>query len=402
MKKKKLGAWVWLLASLICGAQWVFFRLNGIQLDFPFDVLLPGIGILGAAFLISWAAELAQLEISQGLAVALLALITVLPEYTVDIYFAWMAGKEPHYISYATANMTGGNRLLIGAGWAAVVFFFWLKSGKKEIIIDKNHRVEMFALILATAYSFVIPLKGTLTILDSAVLLGIFALYMINASKTSTPAPEFEEGPPELIAALPRGPRLAVTIFLFIFSGLAIFLAAGPFAEGLLRAGRKLHIEEFLLVQWLAPLASEAPEFIVAILYAYRQKASQALGVFISSKVNQWTLLVGMLPLAYALSLGKVAPMLLDARQTEEILLTSAQSIFALVIISNMSFSLKRAGFIFLLFITQLFFTSPEIRYVYCGLYLAATLLLLVFVKSNRKGMADMFTKSWFSGRESQ
>ena len=67
--------------------------------------------------MLSWAAEVAQLDIPQALALALLALIAVLPEYAVDMYFAWMAGKNPSYTAFATANMTGANRLLIGVGW---------------------------------------------------------------------------------------------------------------------------------------------------------------------------------------------------------------------------------------------------------------------------------------------
>ena len=69
--------------------------------------------------------------------------------------------------------------------------------------------------------------------------------------------------------------------------------------RGLVASGRELGIDEFLLVQWLAPLASEAPEFIVAILFALRGNAYDAMGALISSKVNQWTLLVGSLPIAY-------------------------------------------------------------------------------------------------------
>ena len=60
--------------------------------------------------------------------------------------------------------------------------------------------------------------------------------------------------------------------------------------------GEALGIDEFLLVQWLAPLASEAPELLVAGLYAWRLNTNAALGTLVSSKVNQWTLLVGTLP----------------------------------------------------------------------------------------------------------
>jgi cation:H+ antiporter len=49
-----------------------------------------------------------------------------------------------------------------------------------------------------------------------------------------------------------------------------------------------LGIDRFLLVQWLAPLASEAPEFIIAILFAARGKSTAAIAMLISSKVNQW------------------------------------------------------------------------------------------------------------------
>ena len=61
-------------------------------------------------------------------------------------------------------------------------------------------------------------------------------------------------------------------------------------------------ISEFFLVQWLAPLASEAPELLVAGLYAYRLNTNAGLGTLVSSKVNQWTLLVGTLPIAFAIA----------------------------------------------------------------------------------------------------
>ena len=52
----------------------------------------------------------------------MLALIAVLPEYAVDFVFTWKAGKDPdEYAPLALANMTGGNRLLIGVGWSLVV-----------------------------------------------------------------------------------------------------------------------------------------------------------------------------------------------------------------------------------------------------------------------------------------
>ena len=381
---------LWLLGSLALALQWILLPLSGAHLAPHWEALASGLGIFGAAFLLSWAAELAQIDVPRSLALAALALIAVMPEYAVDLYLAWMAAKEPQYIAYATANMTGANRLLIGLGWAAVVFTAWLKFRTREVRLEASHSSELFYLSLATAYSFVIPLKGSLTVVDSIVLLTIFVFYVRAAIRQPVHEPELN-GPAAMLARLSPLPRRAATVAMFLFAGLTIFLAAEPFAESLIASGKRLGIEEFLLIQWLAPLASESPEFIVAILFALRGQATAAIGILLSSKVNQWTLLVGALPIAYSASLGEVGTMVLDARQTEEILLTAAQSAFAVAVLASFSFSLREAAVLFALFVTQLFFTSPEARFVYAIGYLLLTAALLVVSRESRTGLLGLF-----------
>ena len=101
---------------------------------------------------------------------------------------------------------------------------------------------------------------------------------------------------------LPKTQRRTTIVVLLLYAAAAIFASAEPFADGLVHSGVQLGIDEFLLVQWLAPLASEAPEFLFAGILAYRGRAGVAMGALLSSKVNQWTLLIGGLPIAYALS----------------------------------------------------------------------------------------------------
>jgi cation:H+ antiporter len=374
---------LWFSSASLLALQWLILHFSDVHLAPHWEALFSGISIFGAAFLLSWAAELAQLDIPQALALAFLALIAVLPEYAVDVYFAWQAGKDPSYISYATANMTGANRLLIGLGWATVVIAFWLKTGTRVIALGKDQKVEVIALGIATFYSLVIPFKGTISVWDALCLLTIFTVYMIAASRAHVVEPELE-GPPEVIARFTPGVRRTITLLLFVYSGFTIFSAAEPFAEGLLASGRTLGIEEFILVQWLAPLASESPEFIIAILFALRGNPQASMRTLVSSKVNQWTLLIGMLPLAYALSRGEIAPMELDARQVEEILLTAAQSLFAVIVIASFTFSLTEAVVLFVLFVTQLFFVQPEIRYLYSVLYFVLAVGLAVLNRQNR------------------
>jgi cation:H+ antiporter len=288
--------------------------------------------------------------------------------------------------------MTGANRLLIGVGWAVPVVAYWLKTGQREVILPREQAVEVNYLALATAYSFIIPAKGTLSIVDTVVLLLIFAAYMRAAGVAHKVEPELE-GPAALIARLGVTARRAVVLAIFLFAGGTILSAAEPFAESLVVTGKQLGMDEFLLVQWVAPLASEAPEFIVAVLFALRGAVAAGMSTMISSKVNQWTLLVGALPAAFALSGGHLGPMHLDGRQREEMFLTSAQSVFALVVIANFSFSVVEAALLFLLFVPQFFFTSPAARVGVACTYLALSVLTLALSPSARAGVLRLLPR---------
>ncbi|MBN8906930.1 MAG: hypothetical protein J0H99_09965, partial [Rhodospirillales bacterium] len=147
--------------------------------------------VVGAAFLLTWGAELAELDIGEGLALALLALIAVLPEYAVDVIFAWKAGRDPaQYAPLALANMTGANRLLIGAGWSVVALVAIAALRRRHdargesspppdaVALREVQVVELAFLALASAYALTLPLRATLTLLDGAILFGLFAAYL--------------------------------------------------------------------------------------------------------------------------------------------------------------------------------------------------------------------------------
>jgi cation:H+ antiporter len=387
-----MANWLWIGTSTLLCLQWIIIHFSGGHPPPHWMALSSGVAIFGAAFMLSWAAELAQKDIPQALAIALLALIAVLPEYAVDMYFAWQAGKDPRYTAFAMANMTGANRLLIGVGWAAVVLTYFLKTGKKSIELEPGHKNEILYLGLATVYSFLIPIKGRLDMMDAVAFIAIFILYMRTASRAEHVEPELE-GPPAMIEGWGERFRRLFTVLFFLYSGFTIFIAAEPFAEGLLATGRTFGIEEFILVQWLAPLASESPEFIVAILFALKAQPGTSMGALLSSKVNQWTLLIGMLPVVFMVSAGRLGPMEMDQRQIEEMFLTAAQSLFAVAILANLSFSLFEAGIIFLLFSTQLLFPDPQFRFYYSFLYIFLAIGLVVGKKDARAGLLGLFSR---------
>ncbi|MBU1261972.1 sodium:calcium antiporter, partial [bacterium] len=316
----------------------------------------------------------------------------VLPEYAVDMYFAWMAGKDPQYISYATANMTGANRLLIGFGWSLMVIVWWIKKRATSIEIEESHKVEISFLTLATLYSFIIPIKGSLSLIDAVILITLFVLYIASAAKTDVIEPVLL-GPAEEIGKLSKTLRRLVVVTIFIYAGLVIFTSAKPFAEGLLEIGRGFGIEEFILIQWLAPLASETPEIIAATLFVLKAKPTMGLGILISSKVNQWTLLVALIPVVFCISGGKMGAMMFDERQAEEIFLTSAQSAFGIAILANMSISIKEAALLLFLFLTQLLFPQKEVRFAYAFLYLALTIIILIKNRKRARGILSFILR---------
>ena len=102
-----------------------------------------------------------------------------------------------------------------------------------------------------------------------------------------------------------------------------------------------------------------------------RLRGSVGIGTLISSKVNQWTLLVGAIPIVYAISARGWGGLPLDDRQTEELILTSTQSLLATILIADLRFSRRDAIVLALLFIGQFAFTSTHVRYLFIVLYVA-------------------------------
>ncbi len=369
---------IWFGFALALPVPWIMAEAwGGLGIAAEWVATMAGLSILGAAFMLSWACELAEREIPQALALLLLALMGVLPEYAVDLHFAWTAGKDPTYAAYAVANMTGANRLLIGLGWAVVVLVGCQRSGTSALRVNAPQQLEIRYLIWATLYSFLIPLSGTINLFDSMVLLTLFVCWVREAMQGEEAETELD-GPALLIDEefKPMGRRIW-SVLLFVFAGFAIFISAEPFAESLVSVGRSRAIDEFLLVQWVAPLASEAPEFVIALIFAWKLRGSVGIGALISSKVNQWTLLVGAIPIAYALSLGGFSGLPLDARQSQELLLTSAQSLFAVILVADFRFGRREALALMLLFGIQLCFPSAAVRWAFTGIYLTLSVYLL-------------------------
>ena len=357
----KLWASVALLAGVgIPGVIVRFFGESlGLHLDPSLEALIFGLGIVGAAFLLSWAAEVAQLDVSASLAIAFLALIAVMPEYMVEAVLAWDAGESFRQLenqsgdvtkemSLAAANVTGSNRLLIGVGWSAVIIVFWLRR-RTGFDLRGLLRLELPMLVVATLLTIVVAIGKAIPIWLAAVFIGAYIFYLWRSSTQESIEPDLLGAAAVIARFRPRYRRIWV-IALFLYSAAIIITAAEPFVHGLRATGEALGISEFLLIQWLAPLASESPEIIVAVLFALRANPNDGLTTLISSQVNQLTLLVGSIVVVFSISAGQLSSFPLDyfqpdnflsrlgspfGLQSSEFLLTAAASTFGILLIST-------------------------------------------------------------------
>ncbi len=379
----------------VLAAPAMVLRAGGLHPEPVVAMVLYGAAVVAASFLLAWAAEAAELDIAGGLAIAILAVIAVLPEYAVDLYFAYTAGSRPEYVQFAAANMTGSNRLLLGVGWPVVVLvalWFLRRTGRpaSALELDAGNRLELAFLLVAGIVAFVMPVTGQIHLALGVALLVWFGIYAWRLSRGEVEEPHLI-GTSAALGALPRKRRRTAIAVVMVVAAVVILAAAEPFAHALVDAGKELGIDEFLLVQWVGPLASEAPEFIIAILFAKRGRGALAIGALISSKVNQWTLLVGTIPLAYLAGGGGMS-LPLDDRQVEEMLLTATQTLLGIALVVSLRFSRKSAWLLLVLFAVQFPLTGTTDRLILSAVYAAAALVAFV---ANRQYLKPQITALW-------
>ena len=429
---------------------WVLAWGLGTGLGDVATVAVSGIAVLGASFLLAWGAETAEKDVPRAFAIAVLAVLAVAPEYAVDALYAWGAGSGGataeacagvatggHGASAASgladacqdanlavANMTGANRILIGLGWAGIaILTVWQarrtadpavesRSGvlATRVTLDKDIATEITFLFAATAWAFFVPLGGGIDALDFLVLVGLYVTYIAIVIRGDVEAGDQHVGVPAYFQQLRRPLRVATVVALFAYSGFLIFVAVEPFAHGLENIGESIGVPAFFMIQWIAPLASESPELIVVSVLVYKARSTAGFNALISSKLNQWTLLIGTLVVVYSLALGRYGTLPFDGIQSAEIWITAAQSFFALALLVDFSISVREAVALFVLFVSQVLleftflriwapFPDPkyELLLAYTAVYLVVGTVILV---ARRKRLRELFELTAFTVRE--
>lgn len=127
----------------------------------------------------------------------------------------------------------------------------------------------------------------------------------------------------------------------------------------------------------------------MAITFALRGRADDGMGALLAAKLNQWTLLVACLPIAYYLGGGQAAGLPLDARQTEEFVLTTAQTVLGIAVLITLRLTGSKALLLFGLFAAQFVLPDEQARYIMSVIYF---LVAAVFFAIHRRDVRPLVT----------
>jgi cation:H+ antiporter len=372
--------WQGRLAMLAaCTAPGVLIRLSGMHIPPILAMFVFGGAVMAAAFMLASAAEAAEIDLSPGIATAGVAFVAVLPEFVIEVYFAFSG-----HVEFVTASLTGSTRLLLACavGMPAIASLFMVWRGKPRIEtveLRPERRVDLAVIAAASLYAPLIVLRGHLAWQDAIVLIGLYVVYMRRIA-TGKPEPPHLVGVAAELGRLPKRERQRWVAGIMAFAACAVLVTAEPFANSVLLTGMSVGVSPYLLVQWLVPLATEMPELVIAFVLIQHARAGQAVAVLLSSSVSQWTFALGTLPLAYLAGAGK-GPLPLVGREQIELLLTMAQGLLAVAVLVTLRLNRRDAIMMLVLFAAQLVLTSPVIR---AGLTVGYLVLAVDILASER------------------
>ncbi len=352
-----------------CAALGIGVHVAGQRVPVQIAVVGLGIGVIAAAFMLAWGADAGDAVFSGGLVLAAVALVAVLPEFLIEVRFAFIQEAE-----LVTANLTGATRLLLTGALALPLLVGYLGRRRGEaapaVRLEANRRLELGLLLLAAIFAGQILIRGSLTVFDGIVLLGLYVIYARRVQGTSDEEPAVV-GVAAGLVSLPAQYRRPAIAGLTLAAAAVVLTIANPFADALLQTGALLGFDPYLLIQSVVPVATEAPEFVVVAVLVANRRPAQGLALFLASSLTQWSLGIGALPFAYAAGGGGLS-MPLAGREQLELGLTIATTLFVVAALATMRPDRVDALLLVGAFALQLLVPTPFVR-------LAATFVLLVF-----------------------
>ncbi len=361
--EKRLGV------AAACALGGVGVRLAQPFLPVQLAALGLGVGLVAAAFMLAWAVDAGETVYAGGRVLAAVAVVGVLPEFIIEVHFAFIQQAE-----LVTANLTGATRLLLTCAVALpllVTFLSRRTSGAVEPIrLAGPRRLELGILLISALFALQVVLRGSLTVFDGVLLLGLYVVYLRRVQGTPGEKPAVV-GVAAGLLSLPVRRRRPAVVGLIVGAAAVVVAIANPFAHALLETGTSLGIDPYLLIQSVVPLATEAPELVVVAVLVSNRRPAQGLALLLASSVSQWTLGLGSLPIAYLAGGGGLS-LPLAPREQLELGFTTTLTLFVVAALATLRPDRVDAVLVVVVFVVQLIYPTPFTRF-------AAAFVLLVY-----------------------
>lgn len=379
-----------------CACFGVIVHLVGPLLPVGLATIGLGIGLVGASFLLAWAADAGEAVFSGGLVLTVIALVALLPEFIIEVRYAYIQEDE-----LVTANLTGATRLLLTGALALPVLVAFLASRRKEqtapaFQLAAARRLELGVLLITSVFAIQVIALGQLTVADGIILVALYVLYArrVQGGPREEPA---VYGVPAGILSLPRQYRRPSIAALGLLAAGVVVMVAHPFVDALLQTGTSLGFDPYLLIQSVVPLATEAPEFVIVAVLVAHQRPALGVALFLASSVSQWTLGMGALPLAWFAGGGGTSMPVVGLGQLE-LGLTVALTLFAVAALCLLQSERVDAALCIAIIAVHFIYPTAFVR-------IAASFILFVFAFNlfidRRRAVPSLF-KAVFAGRGSR
>jgi cation:H+ antiporter len=135
-----------------------------------------------------------------------------------------------------------------------------------------------------------------------------------------------------------------------------------------LGTGALVGIKPYLMLQWIVPIATEAPELVVAFVLLTHGRGGQSLAVLLAGAVSQYTLALGSVPLAYQLGVG-VGPLPLPGRERVELFLSIGVALYAVASLIMLRLSRGDSAVMLALFTAQFLLPSVFTRFAFAIIF---------------------------------
>lgn len=376
-----------------CAVFGVLVHLAGPFLPVELTTLGLAVGLIAASFLLAWAADAGEAVFSGGLVLAVIALVAVLPEFIIEIRFAYTQQTE-----LVSANLTGATRLLLMGATALPLIVAYLARRRRQAAppfqLAANRRLELGLLLVVSLFAVQIVARGNLTVADGVILVALYVLYARRVQGTPEEEPAVI-GVPAGLLSLPQQRRRPAIAGLILAAAAVVIAIANPFADALLATGTSFGLDPYFLIQSVVPLATESPEFVIVAVLVANRRPAQGLALFLASSVSQWTLGLGALPIAY-LAGGGGTSMPLAGREAVELGLTIALTLFAVAALATLRPQRVDAAIVVGVMVMQFVYPTTFVR-------VAAAIILLVFaidlLFDRRRAVRPMYRAALGRGR---